>query len=151
MAYTAVRDDPILAAARGLATTPLRLSAFAISAAMSAAVGVLFAHYQTVVCPAQMDIYIMELLLIMVFVGGRGSLRGVVLAAVVFTVLPEYLRVAAAWRVVVFGALLLFVVTFAPGGFEQGFRTAERLLARRSRRPGESAPAKNAEPTGFTS
>lgn len=147
LAYSAVRDDPLLASSRGLWPTQLRLSAFAISAAMSALVGVFFAHYQTVVCPSQMDIYIMELLLIMVFVGGRGSRRGVVVAAIVFTVVPEYLRVAAAWRLAVFGGLLLLSVIFVPGGFEQLFRATEQMVGRLlDRAPPVTAPATTEPP-----
>jgi ABC-type branched-subunit amino acid transport system permease subunit len=132
LAFTAVRDDPILAAARGLSPNRLRLVAFSISAAISAAVGVFAAHFQTVVCPTEMDISITVLLLIIVFIGGRGSLRGVVSAAVIFTVLPELLRLTESLRLVIFGALLLVTVTAFPDGVENIYRMATRAWRRRS-------------------
>ena len=121
-AFIAVRDDPVLAAARGLWPTRLRLTAFAMSAFLSALAGVFSAHFQRVVCPTQVDLPITVLLLIMVFVGGRASLRGVVTAAIVFTIIPQLLRVADEWRLVIFASLLLIVVTQVPDGIEHLYR-----------------------------
>jgi ABC-type branched-subunit amino acid transport system permease subunit len=126
-AFTAVKEDPTLAAARGLWPTELRLTAFSISAAMSAAAGVFAAHFQAVVCPNALDFSYMSMLLIMVFVGGRGSLRGVVLAAVAFTIIPEALRLTAEWRLAIYGAILLAVVTTFPDGFEHLLQGAGSL------------------------
>lgn len=130
LAFNAVRDDPILAAARGLSPNRLRLTAFAISAAISAAIGVFAAHFQTVVCPTDLDISITVLLLIMVFIGGRGSLRGVVSAAVIFTIVPEMLRLTESLRLVIFGALLLVMVTTVPDGLEHLYRLVGRVWHR---------------------
>jgi len=131
MAFRAVRDDPLLAAARGLSPNQMRLIAFTVSAGLSALAGVFAAHFETVVCPSYLDLGITVLLLIMVFVGGAGSLRGVVTAAVVFTIGPELLRLVAAWRLVLFGIILLFTVTAFPDGFEQLYAAAGRALSRR--------------------
>jgi ABC-type branched-subunit amino acid transport system permease subunit len=130
LAFNAVRDDPVLAAARGLSPNRLRLAAFAISAAISASIGVFAGHFQTVVCPSDLDISITVLLLIMVFIGGRGSLRGVVSAAVIFTVAPEVLRLTESLRLVIFGALLLVMVTTVPDGLEHLYRLLGRLWRR---------------------
>lgn len=130
LAFHAVRDDSVLAASRGLSPDRLRLIAFALSAAISAMVGVFAAHFQTVVCPTELDISITIVLLIMVFIGGRGSLRGIVSAAVVFTVIPEALRLTESLRLVIFGALLLVTVTTVPDGFEHLYRLAVRVRRR---------------------
>ena len=130
MAFWAVRDDPMLAAARGLSPNQLRLLAFAVSAALSALVGVFAAHFETVVCPSYIDLSITVLLLIMVFVGGRGSLRGVVTAAVIFTVVPELLRIAESMRLVIFGAILLVTVIAFPDGFEHLYARTGRFISR---------------------
>jgi branched-chain amino acid transport system permease protein len=50
--------------------------------------------------------------------GGVGSLRGVVVGAVAFTALPEILRMAPTWRMVIYGLLLLLIVIRAPDGLE---------------------------------
>jgi len=136
-ALTATRDDPVLAAARGIWPLRMRLTAFSVSAAFSGLAGVFAAHFQHVVCASQVDIPINTLLLVMVFIGGRASLRGVVTGAVLFTVLPQVLRVADAWRLVIFGVMLLVMVTTVPDGIEHVYAGApglvRRLLARMDR------------------
>jgi ABC-type branched-subunit amino acid transport system permease subunit len=63
-------------------------------------------------------------LLVIVFLGGVGSLRGVLLGAVLFTALPEALRLAPTWRLVIYGLLLLLVVVRSPEGLESLLRRA---------------------------
>lgn len=137
LGLTAVRDDDLLASARGLWPTELRIGAFAISAALTALVGVVMAHLQTVVCPSIVDMNYTIVLLIMVFIGGRGSLRGVVTAAVVFTVLPQLLQMADQWRMVIYSMLLLVIVLVLPDGFERLFQLGtpkkKRALDNRSK------------------
>ena len=129
-AFIAVRDDPVLASARALWPTRLRLLAFAISAGLTGLAGVFAAHFQHVVCPTQGDLAVTVLLLVMVFIGGRASLRGVVTAAIIFTVIPQVLRIADEWRLVIFGVLLLVSVTALPNGLETAFEWVERRIAR---------------------
>jgi ABC-type branched-subunit amino acid transport system permease subunit len=135
LAFTGVRDDPVLASARGLWPTEFRLAAFGLSGAFSASAGVFAAHFQTVVCPSALDFTFMTALLIMVFIGGRASLRGVVFAAVAFTVVPEVLRVTVEWRLAIYGAILLIVVTTFPDGVEHvltsSTQRARRFLGRK--------------------
>lgn len=135
LAFTAVRDDPLLASARGLWPLRFRLGAFGLSAACSAVAGVFSAHFQTVICPDSLDFSYMTALLIMVFIGGRASLRGVVAGAVVFTIVPELLRVTVQWRLAIYGLILLVVVTTFPDGLEHLFSLTGRQLRFR-RRPG---------------
>jgi ABC-type branched-subunit amino acid transport system permease subunit len=151
LAFTAVRDDPVLASARGFSPTAVRLTALALSAVLSAAAGAFTAHFQTVICPDSLDISYTVALLIMVFIGGRGSLRGVVSAAVLFTVLPQVLRAAAEWRLAIYGLALLVVVTTVPDGLEQIYQAVEKAL-RRVRRNGtgdDSGPAPRVSDTTF--
>ncbi len=61
-------------------------------------------------------------LLVILFLGGVGSLRGIVIGAVLFTALPEVLRVAPTWRLVIYGSLLLAIVIRAPEGLDALFR-----------------------------
>ena len=65
--------------------------------------------------------------MLIVIVGGAGSLAGPALGALLFVGVPEYLRVAAEWRLVVFGALLVLITLFAPSGIAE-------LIARAVRR-----------------
>jgi ABC-type branched-subunit amino acid transport system permease subunit len=145
-AFTAVRDDPVLASARGIWPVRMRLIAFTASAALAAIVGAFDAHFQHVVCPTHVDMPLTQLLLIMVFLGGRASLRGVVTAAVVFTVLPQVLRMAESWRLVIFAALLILIVTTIPDGLERLYAKLGQLFSRRSdSTPDAPGPAEETE------
>lgn len=123
-AFHAVRDNEPLAAAAGIDPLKYRLLAFTLAAAMAGGIGAVYAHYLSVMCPEEMTIGLTVNLLVIVFLGGVGSLRGVLLGAVLFTALPEVLRLAPTWRLVIYGALLLVVVVRAPEGIERLLRRA---------------------------
>jgi ABC-type branched-subunit amino acid transport system permease subunit len=142
LAYTAVRDDPILAGARGLWPNQLRISAFMISGAVTAIGGVFLAHYIGVVCPTQFDFSTTLLLVIIVFVGGRASLSGVISAAVVFTVLPQVLRLTDRWRIVLLSLTLLALILYKPQGLEALWRGRGTRLKATARRAAQTRRAK---------
>jgi ABC-type branched-subunit amino acid transport system permease subunit len=121
-AFHAVRDNEPLAGAAGIDPLKYRLLAFTVSAALAGAVGALYAHYLSVMCPEEMTIGLTVNLLVIVFLGGVGSLRGVLVGAVLFTALPEVLRLAPTWRLVIYGVLLLLVVVRSPEGIESLLR-----------------------------
>jgi len=139
---TAVRDDDVLGAARGIAATKVRLAVLGISAGLTAWGGVYAAHFQQVVCPSQGDISVSSLLLVMVLVGGRASTAGVLTAAVVFTVLPQVLRIADSWRLVYFAAVLLLTVIFLPDGVAGAARRPLAALTRARRAGAEAEDAR---------
>ena len=130
-AFHAVRDNEPLAGAAGIDPLKYRLLAFTVGAGIAGAVGALYAHYLSVMCPEEMTVALTVNLLVIVFLGGVGSLRGVVVGAVLFTALPEVLRLAPTWRLVIYGALLLLVVVRSPGGIESLLRRAPRAGAAR--------------------
>ena len=115
-ALHAVRDNEPLAAAAGIDPLKYRLLAFTIGGGLAGGVGALYAHYLSVICPEEMTVALTVNLLVMVFLGGVGTLRGVLMGAVLFTALPEVLRVAPTWRLVIYGALLLVIVIRSPEG-----------------------------------
>jgi ABC-type branched-subunit amino acid transport system permease subunit len=129
-AFHAVRDNEPLAGAAGIDPLKYRLLAFTVGAGLAGAVGALYAHYLSVMCPEEMTIGLTVNLLVIVFLGGVGSLRGVLVGAVLFTALPEVLRLAPTWRLVIYGLLLLIVVVRSPEGLENLLR---RLGARTGR------------------
>ncbi len=130
-AFHAVRDNEPLAAAAGISPLRYRMLAFVVAAALAGGVGALYAHYVTVLCPEELTIALTVNLLVIVFLGGVGSLRGVLLGAVLFTALPEILRVAPAWRLVIYGLLLLAFVIRAPEGLDALLRRRPGPAARR--------------------
>ena len=115
-AMHAVRDNEPLAAAAGIDPLKYRMLAFVAGGAIAGGVGALYAHYLAVFCPEEMTIALTVNLLVIVFLGGVGSLRGVLVGAVLFTALPEVLRLAPTWRLVIYGALLLVIVIRSPEG-----------------------------------
>jgi ABC-type branched-subunit amino acid transport system permease subunit len=124
-ALHAVRDNEPLAAAAAIDPLRYRVLAFTIGGALAGGVGAIYAHYLSVFCPEEMTVALTVNLLVIVFLGGVGTLRGVLVGAVLFTALPEVLRLAPTWRLVIYGGLLLVIVIRSPGGLEG-------LLARRA-------------------
>jgi ABC-type branched-subunit amino acid transport system permease subunit len=100
-----------------------------IGAGLAGGVGALYAHYITVLCPEEMTVALTVNLLVILFLGGVGSLRGVVIGALLFTALPEILRVAPTWRLVIYGLLLLVIVIKWPEGLDAALRRATRRRA----------------------
>lgn len=129
-ALLAVRDDPSLASAYGIPLLKYRMFAFVVSSSMAAGVGALLAPYLTVVCPTQLGLPWLVTLIVIVFLGGRASLAGVVLGAIIFTALPEFLRAADVWRQVIYGALILFGAIYAPDGLVGFLRSSIQWLRR---------------------
>ena len=123
-AFHAVRDNEPLAGAAAINPLKYRMLAFTIAAALAGGVGALYVHYLSVMCPEEMTVALTVNLLVIVFLGGVGSLRGVLVGAVLFTALPEVLRLAPTWRLVIYGGLLLLVVIRSPGGLESLLRRA---------------------------
>ena len=117
-AFHAVRDNEALAASAAVDPLKYRMLAFAIAAAVAGGVGALYVSYVGVLCPGELAVSLTVNLLVMIFLGGVGSLRGVLIGAAAFTALPELLRMAPTWRMVIYGLLLLVVVIRAPDGLD---------------------------------
>lgn len=128
-AFHAVRDDEALAATAGVDPRRYRRLAFVIGAVVAGGVGALYASYITVLCPEEMTVALTVNLLVILFIGGVGRLRGVALGAVLFTVLPEVLRIAPTWRLVIYGVLLLGIVIRWPDGLDSALRRTTRRPA----------------------
>jgi branched-chain amino acid transport system permease protein len=91
-AWMAIREDEIAAKAMGIHTRNLKLLAFAIGATFGGVSGVMFAAFQGFVSPESFSLQESVMIVAMVVLGGMGHLPGVVLGAVLLTVLPEALR-----------------------------------------------------------
>src|SRR5688500_17966141 len=100
--------------ADGIAVSRPRLYAFALSGGLDAFAGALYAHFISYIDPGLFGFSVTETLLIMVILGGSGRLWGPIAAAVVFTALPEVLRMSPEIRSLVYGVILLSIVLFRP-------------------------------------
>jgi len=103
-----------------------------IGGAVAGGVGTLYVSYVGVLCPGELAVSLSVNLLVMLFLGGVGSLRGVLVGAAAFTALPEILRMAPTWRMVIYGLLLLVIVIRAPDGLEGVIRGRAALRRRPS-------------------
>ena len=113
-AMVAARDNEQLALACGINAFRTRLFAFCLSGGLAAVAGALYAHFITYIDPGVFGFSVSETLLIMVIVGGSGTLWGPVAGAVVFTALPEILRLTPEIRSLIYGAILLAIVVWQP-------------------------------------
>jgi ABC-type branched-subunit amino acid transport system permease subunit len=113
-----VRDNETLASSAAIDPLRYRMLAFTIAGALAGGIGALYVSYVGVLCPGELTVSLSVNLLVMIFLGGVGSLRGVVVGAAAFTALPEVLRMAPTWRMVIYGLLLLVIVIRAPDGLE---------------------------------
>jgi len=112
----AIRQDEILAAFKGIDTTAYKLAVFAIGSGIAGLGGALEVSYLRVAAPSSFDMVESINLVLIVVVGGAGTLIGPILGALVFVGVPEYLRLASEYRLVIFGALLVLVTLFARRG-----------------------------------
>jgi branched-chain amino acid transport system permease protein len=91
-AMIAVREDELGAATRGVAVFPTRLLAFAVGAFFAGVAGALWGHLITAITPSSFSFAVTFNVLVMLIVGGAGSISGSILGAIVLTILPEALR-----------------------------------------------------------
>jgi branched-chain amino acid transport system permease protein len=123
-ALISIREDELAAEAMGINTTRYKVIAFVISSAFAGVAGVLFAHYNKFLSTNDFTFIRSFELIIMIVLGGMGSITGAVLGAIVITVLPEILRRLpeiggynlADLRLVIYSLLLILTMIFRPQG-----------------------------------
>jgi branched-chain amino acid transport system permease protein len=117
-AFVALRENEALAESVGVDPTRTLVLAAVVSAAMAGVAGSLYAHYTRFVSPEVFLFSYTVTMVIMVVAGGKGTLAGPVVGAVLFTVLPEVLREAMAWQwqMLAYGVLLVLLLFFLPRG-----------------------------------
>ncbi len=125
-AMVAIREDEIAAEAMGVNTTYYKVLAFTIGAFFAGVAGGLFAHHLSYISPKSFDVLKSIEILLMVVLGGLGSITGSVIAAVVLTALPEVLRFLQDYRMVIYAGALIILMNFRPQGL---FGRAEADLA----------------------
>ena len=115
-AWLALREDEIACQAMGIDKVRTKLMAFALGATWAGFVGVVFAAKTTFVNPASFTFLESAIILSIVVIGGMGSITGVILGAVVMILVPEFLREASEYRMLVFGMTMVLVMVFRPQG-----------------------------------
>lgn len=114
-AWEALRDDEIACRSLGLNPTVIKLTAFAIGAAFAGFAGSFFAARQGFISPESFTFMESAIILAIVVLGGMGSLRGVVIAAIVMTVLQQS-QLFSEYRMLIFGILMVVMMLWRPQG-----------------------------------
>lgn len=115
-ALLAIREDEIAAQAMGLAVTRHKVTAFVIGAAFAGLAGSLFAHFTMFLHTNSFTFVKSFEIVIMIALGGLGSIAGAVLGAVTLTVLPELFRGFAEYRMVIYALALILIMIYRPQG-----------------------------------
>lgn len=112
----AIRGDEASCQAAGIDITFYKIAGLLVSAAFAGLGGVLYAHYQLQVSPQLFSILLVLTIVTMVYVGGIASVYGAAGGALLLSILGELLRGFGAYRLLVYGVILLAVLFFLPGG-----------------------------------
>ena len=115
-AWEALREDDIACRSLGLNPTYIKLSAFTIGAMFAGFGGAFFAARQGLVNPESFTFIESALILAIVVLGGMGSQVGVILAAILVTVVPEVAREFAEYRMLIFGLVMVVMMMWRPQG-----------------------------------
>ncbi|MEN9773725.1 MAG: amino acid transporter [Pseudomonadota bacterium] len=129
---SAIRQDERLARARGVNVLAYKTAIFAIGTALAGFGGVLHVSFLRVAAPSSFTMLESINMVLIVIIGGAGSLAGPALGALLYVGLPEWLRMANEWRLVIFGTLLVVITLYAPTGLVGLLETGWRRLRRRS-------------------
>ncbi len=143
LALQALREDEIACEAMGIDITRVKLSAFALGSCWAGFAGVIFAAKTTFINPSSFTFMESAMILSMVVLGGMGSIAGVIIAAVILILAPEYLRAFSEYRMLIFGAIMVIMMIFRPQGLISGERRRYRISA--LEKGGASAAARSAD------
>ncbi len=116
----------------GVDTRRVKLHAFILSASLAGLAGGLFAHVVQFITPRSFDIVRSTEILVMVYLGGIGSLAGSILGATIYTVALEWLRFLGQWRMAIAPLLLVFLMILRPTGI-MGLREFVAFIPREER------------------
>ena len=141
-AFVSIRDDEVAAEAMGVDTTRFKVMSFVISSMFAGIAGGLFAHFQIYLHPNSFTFLTSFYVIIMIVVGGLGSIEGAVLGAILVTSGLEVFRGFGAFRLVNFAIILVLIMIFRPQGI-LGSWTLVRGRKRSTRV--ESSPKAGAE------
>jgi branched-chain amino acid transport system permease protein len=146
LAFLSVREDEVAAEAMGVNTTRVKVLAFVIGACFAGVGGGLYAHQQQFIQPKDFDFMLSVQFVVMVVLGGTGSITGTALAAAVLALLPEVLRPVKDYlqtllhhevqdpRLVIYSLLLIVMMLTRPQGIFGGREISLRGLFPRRRK-----------------
>jgi branched-chain amino acid transport system permease protein len=128
--FIATHDDEVASEAVGLNTTRYKIVAFVVGAFFAGVAGGLYGHFKLTITPTGFDFNKSIEIVVMVILGGMGNTPGVILAAILLTVLPEVLRSVEQYRMILYSVLLIMLMLVRPKGL---FNYDYAAIARRIR------------------
>jgi branched-chain amino acid transport system permease protein len=114
--FIATHDDEIASEAVGLNTTRYKIVAFVVGAFFAGVAGGLYGHFKLTITPTGFDFTKSIEIVVMVILGGMGNTIGVILAAILLTILPEVLRSVEQYRMIMYALLLIVLMLVRPKG-----------------------------------
>jgi len=144
-ALISIREDELAAEAMGINTTRHKVLSFVISSSFAGIAGALFGHFRQFLHTNDFQFIRSIEIIIMIVLGGMGSITGAVLGAIVITILPELLRKLPgdlySYRLVIYSALLIVIMLTRPQGVMGAKEFGLSWLKRAQRRPEGDKPA----------
>ena len=143
-AFISIREDELAAEAMGVNTTRYKVLSFVISSSFAGIAGALFGHFRQFLHTNDFQFIRSIEIIIMIVLGGMGSITGAVLGAIVITILPELLRKLPgdlySYRLVIYSALLILIMLTRPQGVMGAKEFGLSWLKRPQRRPEGDKP-----------
>jgi branched-chain amino acid transport system permease protein len=130
-ALFAIRDDETLAASLGIDVTTHKVAAFTLASTLAALAGSIYGVFASFISPEMMNASDSIALVGMLIVGGMGTTLGPILGTLIFVGLPEFLRVAKSYRLVMLGIIIVVMALYSPKGI---VGAVNRLVAGTRRR-----------------
>lgn len=124
--FIAVHDDEVAAGASGINPVRYKVTAFVIGAFFAGIAGGIYAHHKSFLSPTGFDFMKSIDIVVMVILGGMGRTVGVIIAAVLLTLLPEFLRGFADYRMIIYSLLIIVLMLARPQGLFTFGRTSQK-------------------------
>lgn len=132
-AILSIREDEVASVSSGIPVTYYKIFTFTLAAFFAGVAGGLYAHYVTILNPNRFNFDRSIEYLVMVVLGGMGSISGAISAAIVLTILPEVLRGLSNYRMLIYSLALVLMMLFRPKGLlGTGELSLSKLFRRRA-------------------
>jgi len=132
MAFKAVGQDIEAAESSGIDAVRYKIINFTISCAFAGLIGGFYAHFIGILTPSVMHTSHTVEILAMAYIGGRGTLWGALVSAMLLVPTMEFLKEMMEFRLILYGALMIFVMIYYPRGLAGAWESLERLIYKRT-------------------
>lgn len=128
-AFIAIREDEELAEVTGINAMRFKILAFTIGSAIAGLAGALYSGFMGAIDPGMASVFTSFTILVMVVVGGAGTILGPVLGTAIIWIIPEILHAAETFRLVIYGLVIILVIIFMPHGVVGRLRSISAKIA----------------------